>query len=853
VDLDTIRDLLKRWPDSDEIECVGVRGCHARLVKLLMQLRSGQSFGAGDLASSFRHVLRHEDCRAPATEPTFLRVPACGNWPDPETWKRYGVVTEPERNGKYLIHAASWSPAWLDKATPYAGSFAGEKRRAQEPDSLFDPCLAESEQRYTHYLCAGQKTAIRAMFNADPGRTTLVLLPTGSGKSLAFLAPALLGNKTGTALVAVPTKALALDQERQVKDMLRSMGQPSGQGIRFAYHGEMADEEREGVRARLRDGEQRILFAHPQSILGSLSPALYDSTISFFVIDEAHLVAEWGHEFCPEYQALSGFRRDLLRKAERKFTTLLLTATLAEEGYNTLNVLFGHDKPHLDVVSELELRPEPSYWAARARTPQEKVDWILDAVRHAPRPLIVYASRREEVEEWEKRLRNELSAERVASCHGGTSQKDHVVKRWIEGEVDIMVANSAFGVGMDKQDVRAVIHACVPETLDRYYQEVGRGGRDGYACASVVIWGDEDEAFARKLNQARLISVKKGFDRWQAMFNHSTDVDQDSRTVDLNRVPPYLPGGDAGNQAWNLRTLTLMARTGLIALDSHSWGRPNQQPDEPEDAYSRRCQESFQEHRHLRRVKLLVDDTLDQRVWDKRVETERQRSIEAASESIDRVFDVLNGRKCMSDVLSEAYTLADIGVYPTPSPGRCSYCRDAKRPTVRVAPNLHCTAHSDRAFADGVIKALDFAPNQATLFVRYTNSRDIESRDFIQDICRPLVGIGIREIVCCRERWARVPGFSTLHRWARPRFTVVSDLPGPQENLCIPWTLILLPGDARRMDQVRLARHSEVDGTPAVVIAPDNILCGADDDRSFFEISRAAIYIDDLRRTLQSC
>src|SRR5262249_52211360 len=196
-------------------------------------------------------------------------------------------------------------------------------------------------------------------------------------------------------------------------------------------------------------------------------------------------------------------------------------------------------------------------WGAEAPDPATQERWVREAVRRLPRPLLLYVSRRKHAEDWAARLRDEEQIFRLGFVHGGSGDREGVVEKWRRNQLDIVVATSAFGLGMDKGDVRAVIHACVPETADRFYQEVGRGGRDGRASLSLAVYTDADLADAAQLNRERIITAKRGLERWEAM--RATAVDVPGRDgvyrVDLRARPSDVASDSEANLAWNLRTL----------------------------------------------------------------------------------------------------------------------------------------------------------------------------------------------------------------------------------------------------------------------------------------------------------
>src|SRR5262249_16651052 len=153
-------------------------------------------------------------------------------------------------------------------------------------------------------------------------------------------------------------------------------------------------------------------------------------------------------------------------------------ATLTAESLETLRLFFGRNS---QVVSETQLRPEPGFLLRAEKSEEERSRHVIEALRFLPRPLILYTTRREDAEQWTTLLRT-VGFQRLQLVRGGDVSGeggDEVLRDWRTRAVDVVVATSAFGLGMDQSDVRSVVHACLPESIDRYYQEVGRGGRDG--------------------------------------------------------------------------------------------------------------------------------------------------------------------------------------------------------------------------------------------------------------------------------------------------------------------------------------------------------------------------------------
>jgi superfamily II DNA/RNA helicase len=483
-----------------------------------------------------------------------------------------------------------------------------------------------------------------------PGDTLLVNLPTGSGKSLAGHAPALAGRRGDQLTVfVVPTIALAIDQERQFQAALQARGLAP---YPLAWHGTTTPEVRSEIRERLRTASQRIIFISPESLIGSLLPVITECAktghLSHLVIDEAHLMSQWGDAFRPAYQALSGVRNHLIRSAlaGREPRTILLSATFSQETIDTLSVLFG-PPDRVQLIAAVHLRPEPQYWFYTASTAQEKKQKVLEVLRHAPRPFILYVTTRAEAKNWTEFLR-QTGMRRIARFDGEISSQretnERILTLWATNALDGIVATSAFGVGIDKADVRTIIHATVPETLDRYYQEVGRGGRDGRPSVSLLIHEPSDWVLPKRLASRKIVSEELGLDRWQAMFNRGTDIGDGLREIDLRSIRSGLAGDNEYNNAWNLKTLLLLCRAGLIELDIGP-----QQSREDDDVA-----EYFAPIWRLH-VRIKDFSHLNAATWTIRVTPIRLRSIESGVQSLDLLASVLNGKKEISEVLSQLY------------------------------------------------------------------------------------------------------------------------------------------------------------------------------------------------------
>jgi len=518
-------------------------------------------------------VLRRETLRQGGV-PQSLRLSRDPPWPPIHRWQLFGIRAAGAGERAVRVEARAWTPEWLPEAssTPPAEAVFSEVRRRPFVSVAGDPCLRELG--YSGYLSKGQRRAVRCMLTAPPGSTLIVNLPTGSGKSLCAHLPALLGTPPGTVVVVAPTTTLCIDQQRSLSDFI---GHPT------AHFGSGDDGEivRAAIRERIREGTQRIVFAAPESFTGSLLSSLFAAAsrglIRLFAIDEAHLVAEWGTEFRSSFQELAGLRRGLLQHSTQPaFPTLLMSATLTERNLRQLLKLFA-GPGEVRVVSEAQLRPEPSYWFSDCGQDEElRIARVFEAVRHIPRPAILYTTEVRHAQAWSERLKTD-GFKRFEEVTGETSpnRRFEVMDAWRSGKVDLVVATSAFGLGIDQADVGAVIHACVPESIDRFYQEVGRGGRDGTASLSLMISAIADLDVAKRINTKIVIGVKRGLRRWRRLFETKELIDGGKYRVFTDVTPGFgrrhIDMRNDANQAWNIRTLTLLARSGLIDLD---WAAP---------------------------------------------------------------------------------------------------------------------------------------------------------------------------------------------------------------------------------------------------------------------------------------
>ncbi|MES3100514.1 helicase-related protein [Sphingomonas faeni] len=411
-------------------------------------------------------------------------------------------------------------------------------------------------------------------------------MPTGAGKSLLFQLAALHGrrHRPGACVIVItPTIALALDHERTLATM-------SGLEGSRALTGDLTPDAAGQVIAGFRRGEVPILLISPEkalqeAIIPSLIEAAADETsfagldarLTHVFVDEAHIVESWGRSFRPDFQRLPALLARL-RQANPEVRLVLLSATLTPAAKEVLRRGWQFDGDWLEIdarVPRLEhdvVVASFDYEAERL----EALDWTLD---RAPRPAIVYTTEVAAAEQLFAHLSDERGYGRIAlftGATGATARRD-VVDRWAREELDIVVATSAFGMGVDKSNVRTVIHACLPESPSRWYQEIGRAARDGGQALSATLFtemaGRDDKDRALDIATSGWLSIDLGKPRWEALLQSASDKrwlgGAFRMSVDLDALREGLgPASSDYNRGWNMALLTLMQRSGSIRIVS---------------------------------------------------------------------------------------------------------------------------------------------------------------------------------------------------------------------------------------------------------------------------------------------
>jgi len=347
----------------------------------------------------------------------------------------------------------------------------------------------------------GQQEAVVARVLA--GENTLALMPTGAGKSLCYQLPALL--RDGTAIIVSPLIALMHDQIRAARSV----------GIRAASMTSVDSDNAETARA-LRSDELDLLYVAPERATTASFQALLDTcAIALFAIDEAHCVSEWGHDFRPDYRGLRPML-DTFAHVPR----LALTATADMRTREDILVQLGI--PAEGLVKAGFDRPNIAYHSEPRGNVAKQVAQVI---ARTPGAGIVYANSRRGVEDLAQKLTS--SGRPVGAYHAGLppEKRAETQAAFVASEDMVMVATIAFGMGIDKSDVRFVIHAGLPKSIEAYYQETGRAGRDGDPAEARLFWSANDFAKARQrlaeVRDARLAAERARLNALAALVESS--------------------------------------------------------------------------------------------------------------------------------------------------------------------------------------------------------------------------------------------------------------------------------------------------------------------------------------------
>ncbi|MCP4668952.1 MAG: ATP-dependent DNA helicase RecQ, partial [Deltaproteobacteria bacterium] len=353
-------------------------------------------------------------------------------------------------------------------------------------------------------LRPGQEEILQSLLD---GLDTLVIMPTGGGKSLCYQVPAFLGR--GIALVISPLISLMKDQV----DSLRVLDLPAA-----AIHSLMGVKAQEETLSMIGKGAVKLLYVSPERLRNKrFMEVLEGATISFVAVDEAHCISQWGHDFRPDYLRINESLEALGRPQTAAFTA---TAT---------------EKVRSDIIEQLKLRAPKVYvtgfdrrnlfWeVVSTKGEKEKTALLEERLARLSGAAIVYTGTRKGVKRIVGKLRR--AALSVEGYHAGMedAERIRVQEAFMEGRTDLVVATNAFGMGIDRPDIRMVIHHTFPGSIEAYYQESGRAGRDGEGATCLLLYAPADRQLQEFFIEARYPPRKVVYDIYDRLRKRPEDL-----------------------------------------------------------------------------------------------------------------------------------------------------------------------------------------------------------------------------------------------------------------------------------------------------------------------------------------
>lgn len=434
---------------------------------------------------------------------------------------------------------------------------------------------------YREFKSLEQKIAVFGALNTPEGYTTLVSLPTGGGKSL--ITQTMAYQKNGLTIVIVPTVSLAIDQVRNAKNNVKHTADDEI----FCYYSGIEIDRKNALRNAIKNETAKLLFISPEALIRNnefkmmINEANSKKYLKNLIIDEAHIVIEWGDFFRVDYQCLEAWRKELLL-INSQLRTVLLSATYTQNAVVKLKQMFADNGRWIEVRCDA-LRKEPRYTLVKAKSSTDKKKKMVELVKKLPHPMVVYINSPKEAEEIKKTLvAAGLNSLETFTGNTKSAERERIIKDWTDNKIDLMIATSAFGVGVDKGDVRTVLHLYIPDTPNQYYQELGRGGRDGLTSLSVMCVNPEEDIDSTYKRMNKVLSADKIWGRWLSMYKSPTSSWFKGMVTLDTAVKPIYNATDEDDDAseidiqWNVYVILLLRRHNMISIKSMIYDAKNE-------------------------------------------------------------------------------------------------------------------------------------------------------------------------------------------------------------------------------------------------------------------------------------
>lgn len=687
---------------------------------------------------------------------------------------------------------------------------------------------------HSRYRTATQKAATRALLTQPPGSGLLVSMPTGSGKSLLFQIAANYEREIQTgacSIVVTPTIALALDHERTLSGM-------RGLERSKALTGDTPPAETEAIINAFRRGQVPILLLSPEK---ALSPSILqylveaaaprsveyglDARLTHIFVDEAHIVESWGRSFRPDFQRLPALLARL-RIANPEIRAVFLSATLPDSARRLLRSGWKFDGAWLEVDARLP-RYEHDVVVAHYEWESQRqaaLDYLVD---RAQRPLIIYTTQIAAAGALCARLMDaDHGYARVALFTGDTGSKDRrrIVEDWAKDQIDIVVATSAFGLGIDKADVRSVIHDCLPESPARWYQEIGRASRDNgqglAACLFVEGPAASDVKQAYSLATSGWLTRELAEERWAGLLKAASSqryvAEYMQMTLNLDAFREGLrPIAGDWNRGWNMTLLTLMQRAGVLRVLSVPT-----EGDQPEFSWKIEIRDP--------RALNGVDDDVWQRISDI-----RDAELAEARADLDAFVAVMrhSDRACVTRTAFEIIQPRSLA----PPCGRCPACRKNG-----VNPPVHLDAAGLENSWPGAVARRGSLPAEVLL----VTPLDPDFERGLPSLIKALTAAGVDQIIT-PQGLAHQAAALMVHSGTRLGLVVDEREWIGGNQLANVTTAILMPADPSQAQAMldRLGDFRSKSTEPVLVVArPERVLRGRRLDQM---VSRYAPYAED--------